>query len=146
MWLNWHSICKLPVYMCKPHVNQWFTHVNQQFTHSQRLSLHSRSLESYRVDYMCKCGWIYIASARASAIEVYTCKLALAHGTLAALYDSNDLECKDSLCLCVNHQFTCVNCWFRCVNLNGRCSGRCYVNSTTFTCVISLVWFQWSGM
>ena len=32
------------------------------------------------------------------------------------------------------------------LNLNGRCSGRCYVNSTTFTCVICLVWFQWSGM
>ena len=28
------------------------------------------------------------------------------------------------------------------LNLNGRC----YVNSTTFTRVIHLVWFQWSGM
>ena len=26
---------------------------------------------------MCKCGWIDIASARASAIEVYTCKPAV---------------------------------------------------------------------
>ena len=32
------------------------------------------------------------------------------------------------------------------LNLNGRCSGRCYVNSTTFTRVIHLVRFQWSGM
>ena len=32
------------------------------------------------------------------------------------------------------------------LNLNGRCSGRCYVNSTTFTRVIRLVWFQQSGM
>ena len=32
------------------------------------------------------------------------------------------------------------------LNLNGICSGRCYVNSTTFTCVTHLVWFQWSGM
>ena len=32
------------------------------------------------------------------------------------------------------------------LNLNDRCSGRCYVNSTTFTCVICLVRFQWSGM
>ena len=32
------------------------------------------------------------------------------------------------------------------LNLNGRCSGRCYVNSTTFTCVICLVRFQLSGM
>ena len=52
-----------------------FTCVNQWFTHKQRLSLHSRSLESYKADYMCKCDWIDIASARASAIEVYTCKL-----------------------------------------------------------------------
>ena len=32
------------------------------------------------------------------------------------------------------------------LNLNDRCSGRCYVNSTTFTRVIRLVRFQWSGM
>ena len=32
------------------------------------------------------------------------------------------------------------------LNLKGRCSGRCYVNSTTFTRVIRLVWFQRSGM
>ena len=51
-----------------------FTCVNQQFTHRQRLSLHSRSLELYKADYTCKCGWIDIASARASAIEVYMCK------------------------------------------------------------------------
>ena len=69
-------VCKPLVYMCKPHVNCQFT-VNSQFTHRQRLSLHSRSLESYKADYMCKCGWIDIASARASAIEVYTCKLAV---------------------------------------------------------------------
>ena len=58
-------------------VNWWFTHVNQQFTHRQRLSLHSRSLESYKADYTCKCGCIDIASARASAIEVYMCKPAV---------------------------------------------------------------------
>ena len=34
-------------------------------------------LESYKADYMCKCGWIDIASARASAIEVYMCKPAV---------------------------------------------------------------------
>ena len=55
-------------------VNQQFTCVNWRFTHRQRLSLHSRSLESYKADYTCKCGWIDIASARASAIEVYMCK------------------------------------------------------------------------
>ena len=70
MWLNWHSICQsiCQRFTC---VNQWFIHVNWQFTHRQRLSLHSRLLESYKADYMCKCGWIDIASA----IEVYTCKL-----------------------------------------------------------------------
>ena len=73
------QFCKLPVYMCKLHVNHWFTHVNQQFTYRQRLSLHSRSLESYKADYTCKCGWIDIASARASAIEVYTCKLVVSN-------------------------------------------------------------------
>ena len=56
-------------------VNQQFTHVNWWFTHRQILSLHSRSLESYKANYMCKCGGIDIASARASAIEVYMCKL-----------------------------------------------------------------------
>ena len=66
-------MCKLAVYMCKLAVYMQFTCVNQQFTHRQRLSLHSRSLESYKADYMCKCGWIDIASA----IEVYMCKLAV---------------------------------------------------------------------
>ena len=70
-------MCK-HVYMWFTCVNWWFTcglkHVNCQFTHRQRLSLHSRSLESYKVDYTCKCGWIDIVSAIASAIEVYTCK------------------------------------------------------------------------
>ena len=59
------------IYTCKLAVYMWFTHVNWQFTHRQRLSLHSRSLELYKADYTCKCGWI----DRASAIEVYTCKL-----------------------------------------------------------------------
>ena len=52
-----------------------------------------------------------MADALADAMSIQPCL-----HMVSDLYDSNDLECKDSLCLCVNCQFTCVNhcvnCWF----------------------------------